>query len=156
MSKLTALMADLRAHGVEALAGIDQPVATSLIVNGDIAWDDRCGAYLYVRNGGAVPLGRTHRCSASLVAWDIYIGVLRCVTVFGEGDSIPSVDTLSEEALTVMLDGEALLKMLNCDFDWTPYENNKIIQEYTLFTPNGGMAGGEWHIEVRFTAPCGC
>jgi len=103
-----------------------------------------------------VPLGGDHRCAIPLLVHSIYVGVLRCVSVIADDGTPPSTSTLTEESLSAIHDSEALLKMLNCDFNWTPYGNNKRVIGWTPMGPLGGYAGGEWQIDVRLIPACGC
>ena len=151
MSKLSSLLIELQSAAEMELKAAGQEVAAKVIVNGDIAWDDRCGGYLYVRNAGAVGLGGDATCITPFIAYTIYVGLLRCVTVFsGEEGEPPSTDVLTEEALEVIADSEAIYRAITCDIDWSAYDKNKRIVGWTALTPDGGFAGGEWQIEVRF------
>lgn len=156
MSDLSALLDDLLAAASTALIDAGQSAAHEVIVLGDVAWDDRCGGYLYVRLAGSVPLGGNHRCAVPLVSHTIYVGVLRCVEVVSDDGTPPSTQTITNEAMIGIADQGALRKMLTCDFDWAPYGNDKKFIGWSPLGPDGGYAGGEWQIEVRLIPDCGC
>jgi hypothetical protein len=156
VSILSSLLGDLKANAVEALQAAGQSVEDSVIVNGDIAWDDRCGGYVYVRYAGASPLGGDHRCAVPLLVHSIYVGVLRCVSTVDDEGVAPATDVLTEEALEAVVDSEALFQMLNCDFNWRPYGDAKRIIGWVPLGPEGGYGGGEWQVDVRIPPPCGC
>lgn len=156
MSVLSSLLVDLKQHAVEAVAAAGQPVSDSAIVNGAVPWDNRCPGWLFVRNGPAVPLGGDHRCGIPLLVHSIFIGTLRCIEVLREDGSPPTTAVMTEEALEAVVDQEAIQKMLNCDFNWTPYTQNKIIVGWTPLDPSGQFMGGEWQVDVRLIPNCGC
>ena len=157
MSTLTALLADLLVHAEEALNEAGQPVGASVIVNGDVAWDEYCDGLLYVRFTGATPVGGSPRCPLPFLDYQIFVGVLRCATPFADEEgNPPPTSVLTEEALGVVRDGEAIQKGITCDLDWRPYGDQRSFPGWTTFTPQGGMAGGEWEINVRIVPGCGC
>lgn len=156
MSSLTSLLEDLQACTESALAAAGQGLSESAIVNGDIPWDNRCPGWFFVRNGAAAPQGGDHRCSVPMLTHSIYIGVLRCVSVIDDNGVAPSTQTMTAEAMDAIADSEAILALLNCDFNWAPYGGNRKIIGWTPLGPSGGYAGGEWQVDVRLIPPCGC
>jgi hypothetical protein len=150
MSKLTALLVDLQAAASAQLSAAGQPAQHKVIINGNLAWDFLCGGYLYVRYASASGVGGNGTCAVPFVDHSIYVGVLRCIETVDDAGNAPSTETMTEEALTAVLDSEAVYRAITCDIDWSAYDKQRTIVGWTALDGAGGMMGGEWQIMVRF------
>lgn len=115
--------------------------------------ESSCGA-AYVRVTGAYPTERfpepmQYPTCNSAMAYNIAVGVLRCVPI-GEEDGGPvDPEELQKITLRSLSDMKAIRQAIQCCF-MNAFPKVKVVMgTFTPLLNEGGVAGGEWPITVR-------
>lgn len=130
------------------------------MVNGaQPAWDDCCNGFLYLRIASVYPSGHgmsqfpqpdvlqsgTHigKCNVSLLAFQCYVGVLRCRATFDQGMGPAAAKTIEAEAEGMLDDMGLVMDALVNTAQTLPGVARLVLERWTPTVVEGGCGGGE-------------
>lgn len=148
-SQLTGLLAET----VAALDAAGNPVDTSAIHTGEIAWSDCCDlghAYIRLVRIGVVPHGSSFpnvavtaaNCPAEPAAL-VELGVLRCWPTLDNSGNAPAPEEENEASLLAIQDMSVIYSVLT-DYDPPWAQQPVAIDTWAPLGPSGACAGGAW------------
>lgn len=160
-------MVQLRDFAAARLKTYDRQCERTLVAPGaEVAWDECCDGFLYVRLVQLFPTGnpfpqldvRPGNCKPILQGAALAVGVLRCAS--GGPGQTPEAETLTAEALGITADASILLETIQCDLaplatDSTSQVEAIMLGVWTPLGPDGQCSGGEWTVTIA-TGTCGC
>ncbi|MBA9005943.1 hypothetical protein [Thermomonospora cellulosilytica] len=86
---------------------------------------------------------------------ELVMGVYRCVSVLDDQGNPPSCADVFDDAEKLLSDAAAMRQALACCFPYTGNDGLDVMAgEYTPMGPDGGCAGGQQTVYVRFTECC--
>lgn len=144
----------------EALAH-NLPTRRVLVPGGTVPWDNACGQ-LWVRLVRLLPhtpSGRQAGAASAACRPDYWIatvgvGVIRCVATVNDRGQPPKDSRMTDDALGIWADAEALqcaLVGLTIPRTYGPVT----VTDWSPLGPEGGAAGGEWGLTIKVSDCCG-
>lgn len=146
---------------VFAVSGCGVPVSKIAIVNGNLAWDECCEGYLFmriVRTDVVDPFpqaAQTPSICAATLGTLVELGILRCAPMMDDNGNLPSDAVQSAFALEIIIDKSILFHVIR---DYNPAWSNYplAISGWTPMGPEGGCGGGAWQFWINAVlCPCG-
>mgnify|MGYP000901333097 CR=1 FL=1 len=126
----------------------------ALYPGGEVAWDDCCDGQLWVRLAAILPNpGAGQPCGVMTWTATFGIGVVRCISVLDDEGRAPAPAALTTDTLRMTGDTAALIKAIQCQA--IPRAESLTVVRWEPLGPEGGCAGGEWLVSVKFMN-CGC
>jgi hypothetical protein len=162
------LMVAIRDCAAAQLKARDRACDRVLLAPGsEVAWDECCDGFLYVRLVSMFPTGnpfptpdtRPGNCKPLMIGSTIAVGVLRCAAAPDSNGNAPSAEVLTAETLGMTADASIALEAITCCVAPLTDDQSSYAQQIVLgtWTPLGplGCVGGEWTLTIGH-GQCGC
>jgi len=133
----------------------------ALTPGSEVAWDECCEGFLYVRLVTMFPTGnpfpqldqRPGSCKPTMIGSTIAVGVLRCTPTQDSGGGAPPAADLTANTLEVTADASILLEAIKCCLadltdDQASNAQQIVLGSWTPLGPEGVCVGGEWSITI--------
>lgn len=114
---------------------------------------DACGAATVrvsrVYPSASFPDTDTSATCATLLAAEVFVTVYRCIPVGSDDGAPPTAEQYAFWAQQQFADMTAMKRAIACCFGTSHPDVEYALGEYTPLTPQGGVGGGQWRLNVR-------